>query len=604
MTLIRRALLALAMIAVAPALVHAQSTPVYQRGPLSAAHAIVKLTRNGEVVDAGSVVGDAGGRGVNPFAITDSNGLGLCSNSTANSGASGNKRLCFGHDASGNPIADVNGTTYLFPFVSNGAVGPSTTVAGHVPCWANTVGTLLSDCNYINNAYASGTDFYAGPTSNQWRFPGRALFGAAVEDTGFATPAIQVDWASQLYFATKTGLTCKFSTLCSEADVRGLAPSPSNPGPSGFGGFAIPHESITAIDTTTNGRSFAPDNYSTPRALGAYIYGGATDAPTGGGPVVPGWAVYIEAHKVTQYDGQMFGIENEVRELIGTSPTNWNSYRQGGTGGLIGIVLGSGAGLPNGTSGYPAMYPATAAMYITSNPTTFGSGIIVFDGAICACGATVNGVATKPALQLAGDQAIQWNADGTNLGANFQLDSSARFRFEAPLTDTYIFGGPNLAWIGLGTTLPVTDATRSIMTLSGTEGGGLEFQQSGVEIAKIFTTTTSGSFNIATTTSTPIIFATEGNAERMRIYNSSGGGNVAIAGSVLLGTAGNATLPNGALAFAKNGGGGGGTPSGPGAGFLSVEVVAGTTSGSCKLIAYAGTDATAVTVVDNVGSGC
>lgn len=44
--------------------------------------------------------------------------------------------------------------------------------------------------------------------------------------------------------------------------------------------------------------------------------------------------------------------------------------------------------------------------------------------------------------------------------------------------------------------------------------------------------------------------------------------------------------------------------SAPGAGFGKMEWVAGTTGGSCKLIAYAGTSTTPVTIVDNVGSGC
>lgn len=42
----------------------------------------------------------------------------------------------------------------------------------------------------------------------------------------------------------------------------------------------------------------------------------------------------------------------------------------------------------------------------------------------------------------------------------------------------------------------------------------------------------------------------------------------------------------------------------PGAGMLKMEVTAGTNAGSCKIIAYAGTSTTPVTIVDNVGSGC
>lgn len=44
--------------------------------------------------------------------------------------------------------------------------------------------------------------------------------------------------------------------------------------------------------------------------------------------------------------------------------------------------------------------------------------------------------------------------------------------------------------------------------------------------------------------------------------------------------------------------------SAPGAGVLKFEAVAGTTGGTCKIIAYAGTSTTPTTVIDNVGSGC
>lgn len=41
----------------------------------------------------------------------------------------------------------------------------------------------------------------------------------------------------------------------------------------------------------------------------------------------------------------------------------------------------------------------------------------------------------------------------------------------------------------------------------------------------------------------------------------------------------------------------------PGAGGAKIEAVCGTNSGSIKLIAYAGTSATPVTILDNIGSG-
>jgi len=44
--------------------------------------------------------------------------------------------------------------------------------------------------------------------------------------------------------------------------------------------------------------------------------------------------------------------------------------------------------------------------------------------------------------------------------------------------------------------------------------------------------------------------------------------------------------------------------SAPGAGNVKIEAVAGTNAGTCKLIMYAGTSNTPVTIVDNVGAGC
>jgi hypothetical protein len=43
---------------------------------------------------------------------------------------------------------------------------------------------------------------------------------------------------------------------------------------------------------------------------------------------------------------------------------------------------------------------------------------------------------------------------------------------------------------------------------------------------------------------------------------------------------------------------------GPGTGYLKLEVVAGTNSGTCKLIVYAGTSTTPTTIADNIGGGC
>jgi len=85
-----------------PALARAQGTPAYQSGLLSKPGNLSKMTRNGQYQDAGGILGDAKGLGVNPFAITDKGDIGICS-STASS-AQANWALCLGHDTSGNAV--------------------------------------------------------------------------------------------------------------------------------------------------------------------------------------------------------------------------------------------------------------------------------------------------------------------------------------------------------------------------------------------------------------------------------------------------------------------------------------------------------------------
>jgi len=88
----------------------------------------------------------------------------------------------------------------------------------------------------------------------------------------------------------------------------------------------------------------------------------------------------------------------------------------------------------------------------------------------------------------------------------------------------------------------------------------------------------------------------------VRITNNLGYiGNGNVTGTTQVGNeASAATLSIGEIGQAKI------TASGtaPGGGFAKLEWVAGTNSGTCKLISYAGTSSTAVTIVDNVGGSC
>jgi len=82
--------------------------------------------------------------------------------------------------------------------------------------------------------------------------------------------------------------------------------------------------------------------------------------------------------------------------------------------------------------------------------------------------------------------------------------------------------------------------------------------------------------------------------------NTVGTSIASLAGALQVGTTTNFTLAGGEFGLSKI------TASGtaPGAGAVKLAAVAGTTGGTCKLVAYAGTSTTAVTILDNIGSGC
>jgi hypothetical protein len=112
---------------------------------------------------------------------------------------------------------------------------------------------------------------------------------------------------------------------------------------------------------------------------------------------------------------------------------------------------------------------------------------------------------------------------------------------------------------------------------------------------------------------------TTGETEKMRIQGSGG---VTIGNSILTTDPGPGTLLLASNAISGGFGSFGSTTAAtgqagdlaqiketdagaaPGAGYANIKWVAGTNAGSCKLISYAGTSTTPVTIVDNVGTGC
>ena len=188
MSLIRR--LALAAALLLPSVAWGQSSPqVYQSRLMTSPHDLAKITRNGQISDAGGLLGDASGRGVNPFAVQDNLGLGECFNSAATGGQY--NAFCFGHDANGDALitldsygglankganARINGVTYPFPFIGpgSGVLGPNSTSVGDFALFNNTGGTLLKNAPAQGVAPLSAVAVYSakgdGSTDNTTAF--------------------------------------------------------------------------------------------------------------------------------------------------------------------------------------------------------------------------------------------------------------------------------------------------------------------------------------------------------------------------------------------------------------------------------------------------
>ncbi len=170
----------------------AQSVPL-QGGPWTIAHApMYSNSGNSQPViqDSGPAGGGAAGLGMSeglyvargtgtpPYASQGTGifGTNWCNYDAPTTNAGGYHYFCLSPNAHGGgllaygaagaapalPFAfNVNGTSYAFPFVVGGIVGPPTTVSGDLACWNNLVGTLLSDCGPLSSIF-SGNNTWTG----------------------------------------------------------------------------------------------------------------------------------------------------------------------------------------------------------------------------------------------------------------------------------------------------------------------------------------------------------------------------------------------------------------------------------------------------------
>ncbi len=198
MQLLARILAVALLFALAPTLARAQST-LLQAGPTASGQVPMynNTTTGGQAIvqSSGSAAGGevgigiselliaARGTGTAPYAGQGTGPLGTnqCNYDGPTNATAGYHYLCFSANAQGGGLIAygsggaasalplsfyVNGSTYAFPFVTGGIVGPATTVVNDAACWNNLVGTLLKDCGPFvtvggNNTW-TGTNNFTG----------------------------------------------------------------------------------------------------------------------------------------------------------------------------------------------------------------------------------------------------------------------------------------------------------------------------------------------------------------------------------------------------------------------------------------------------------
>lgn len=157
----------------------AQST-VSPTGQFTPGHALRAANPGGTIFgDGGGAAGSStyGAYYLTEIGITNT-GTPFCINDALINNPGGYHSFCLGANSNGAGVISfnahgaasalpfdmiLNGTTYQFPFVLSGIVGPSTTTVNDIVCWNNTVGTLVKDCPLGNGLTMISGAIVTGP---------------------------------------------------------------------------------------------------------------------------------------------------------------------------------------------------------------------------------------------------------------------------------------------------------------------------------------------------------------------------------------------------------------------------------------------------------